>query len=266
MERIEYTRPPDLHGVDVMLAERVARRWRVFHETYAICTVLDADGEAEITYRGKLYRANAGEILLMEPGELHANTRITPPGTFRVLSVPPSLVAQAAGELGMGESPHWRYAKVSSPDYFRAFARLHASLEAPATALERESHFTECMNLLLNQCTEAGERRSGRAPPGNVRRCKDFILEHYAQPLTLDELARVSALSRFHLVRAFGAFFGLAPHAFQIHVRIEKAQRLLDAGLPPVSVAAETGFADQSHFTHHFARITGVTPGRYARG
>jgi AraC-like DNA-binding protein len=120
--------------------------------------------------------------------------------------------------------------------------------------------------LLLNQCTEAGERRSGSAPPGNVRRCKDFILEHYAQPLTLDELARVSALSRFHLVRAFGTFFGLAPHAFQIHVRVEKAQRLLDAGLSPASVAAETGFADQSHFTHHFVRITGLTPGRYARG
>lgn len=35
-ERIEWSRPLTPHGVDVLLVERSARRWRVFHETYTI--------------------------------------------------------------------------------------------------------------------------------------------------------------------------------------------------------------------------------------
>jgi AraC-like DNA-binding protein len=266
VERIEYTRPAELQGVEVMRVDRVARRWRVFHETYTVCTVLDAEGEAEFTYRARLHRADAGDILLMEPGELHANTRITPPGSFRVLFVPPSLVEQAAAELGASASPpHWKDVNVRQPDCWRPFVDLHASLEGPATALERESRFAACLKLLLSRCTERAAPRGAAAPAHNLQRCRDYLLQHYAQPVTLDQLATVSQLSRFHLVRAFAKAFGVPPHAYQLHVRVEKAQELLDAGMLPSRVAFETGFADQSHFTHHFMQVTGVTPRRYAR-
>jgi AraC-like DNA-binding protein len=265
-ESIQYTRPPELPGVDVMTVERVARRWRMFHETYTVCTVLDAEGEAELTYRGRLHHANAGDILLMEPGELHANTKITPPGSFRVLFVPPYVVEQAAAEFGMGASPpHWKEVKVSQPDCWQVFAGLHASLERPASALERASRFDACLKLLLNRCTERPQRRFAPVPAHKLQRCREYILEHYAQPLTLDQLAAVSELSRYHLVREFAKAFGVPPHGYQLHVRVERAQRLLDAGMSAASVAAQTGFADQSHFSHHFMQVTGVTPRRYAR-
>jgi AraC-like DNA-binding protein len=98
-----------------------------------------------------------------------------------------------------------------------------------------------------------------------LERCRRFILEHYAQPLSLHDLAEVSATSRSHLVRSFKQAFGLAPHAYHIHVRIEKARALLARGVPLASVAAEIGFADQSHFGRHFLQIVGVTPAKYAK-
>jgi AraC-like DNA-binding protein len=41
---------------------------------------------------------------------------------------------------------------------------------------------------------------------------------------------------------------------------------LLAAGVPIARVAAETGFADQSHLARHFKHLTGVTPGQYRKG
>ncbi len=40
---------------------------------------------------------------------------------------------------------------------------------------------------------------------------------------------------------------------------------MLRSGMPTVEVATSVGFADQSHFTHHFKRIMRVTPSEYAR-
>lgn len=95
-------------------------------------------------------------------------------------------------------------------------------------------------------------------------RARDFLRQHFTRTVSLEELARLTGLSRFHLVRAFAKEFGLPPHAYQIHVQIERAKALLDAGVLPAVVAAETGFSDQSHFTRHFKKIAGMTPRQYA--
>jgi len=50
-----------------------------------------------------------------------------------------------------------------------------------------------------------------------------------------------------------------------VHVRVERARRLLQKGTSPAIVAANLGFADQSHFGRHFKRIMHVTPIQYAR-
>jgi len=100
--------------------------------------------------------------------------------------------------------------------------------------------------------------------PG-LARARDFIRGHYKDSISLDDLATVSGLSRFHLAHSFVAAFGLPPHSFQIHVRVEKARSLLAAGISPALVAADTGFADQSHLIRHFRRINGITPKQYSR-
>ncbi len=49
--------------------------------------------------------------------------------------------------------------------------------------------------------------------------------------------------------------------------RLQRAQHLLDTtDLPITEIAAETGFAEISHFTHTFKRETGVSPHAYRRG
>lgn len=103
--------------------------------------------------------------------------------------------------------------------------------------------------------------------PGRRRleRCRQYIAEHSSEPLRLRELAQQCATTRFKLLRRFKKAFGVSPHAYQIGVRIDKARLLLERGDSLAGVAAETGFADQSHFSRHFTRMVGVTPAQYAR-
>ena len=95
----------------------------------------------------------------------------------------------------------------------------------------------------------------------------DDIEARFAEPVSLDELAAVGRLSRFHFARAFAQATGLAPHAFLMRRRLQEAKRLLretDLGL--AAIARACGYAHASHFSNSFRRAEGCSPGTYRRG
>jgi AraC family transcriptional regulator len=96
------------------------------------------------------------------------------------------------------------------------------------------------------------------------RTVRDYVHEHLAETISLDDLAAVAGLSRFHFARKFRATIGTAPHAYVLQQRVERARVLLQrTGTPIPEVAASCGFADQPHLTREFKKRVGVTPGRY---
>lgn len=46
-------------------------------------------------------------------------------------------------------------------------------------------------------------------------------------------------------------------------VRINEAKKLLEQGVKPLDAALQTGFGDQSHFSHFFLELIGLTSGQY---
>jgi AraC-like DNA-binding protein len=266
-ERIEISRPAALPGVGIMVVEHSTRRWRVFHENYSIGTVLDASGSGfEWSYRGKTHYTEAKNVTLIEPGEVHVSMKVKPATNFRVLYVDPSLLARQAKEMAIASStPHFRFANITDPALFRAFALLHASLENGTNTLEQQSRYVASMRLLLERCAENAPntelRQSNRL---HLFRARDFIWEYYAENITLDELHTLTGLSRFHLLRAFAKEFGVPPHTYLDLVRLAKARKFIAKGIPLAIVAAEVGFADQSHLNRHFVKTYGITPATYA--
>ena len=73
-------------------------------------------------------------------------------------------------------------------------------------------------------------------------------------------------MTREAFSRAFRRRHGLSPQPFRALLRLNAARRLLRAGVAPAAVAADTGFADQSHLGRDFRRAFGVTPARYRAG
>jgi AraC family transcriptional regulator len=100
-----------------------------------------------------------------------------------------------------------------------------------------------------------------------LERAMAHIRAHAADPLTLEELARVAGLSPYHFTRQFLARFGLSPMAEVRARRLELAAGRLaaDAAPPLVELAFDCGFESQEGFTRAFKRAFGVSPGRFRR-
>ncbi len=81
--------------------------------------------------------------------------------------------------------------------------------------------------------------------------------------MSLAELAALSGVSRFRLLRGFAREVGITPHAYLIQRRVRLAQQLLVNGQTFAQAALQVGFADRSHMTRAFVRQLGVTPARY---
>jgi AraC family transcriptional regulator len=102
--------------------------------------------------------------------------------------------------------------------------------------------------------------------PRAVALALQFIHENYARELTLSDIAAAVNLSPFHLARLFKRTLGVSPYQYVLQVRVTSARSLLVAGTGGSSlaeIAAAVGFADQSHLTRHFKRVTGVTPRQF---
>ena len=264
LESIRFLRPPELHGAEALWADDCCRRWRVFHETYTVSIGLELRGpEFEWTYRRRLYRSDVRKVMLMEPGELHANTRATAPAAFRVLFMPAELVGAAAKELGFAGTPHLRSGYSSDGRLFEVFARFHSSLEEEASVLERQSRLATCVRLFLEHCTDSPAARTADPTRASLHRARDFIGDRLDDNVSLDDVAAAAGLSRFHLVRAFRAAFGLPPHAYQVQMRLARARQLLAEGQSAAATAARLGFVDQSHLNRRFKQSLGVTPVQY---
>lgn len=102
--------------------------------------------------------------------------------------------------------------------------------------------------------------------PSALARAQHFIDHHLAERIGLADIANAACVSRYHFARMFRLSTGRSPMQYLLLRRIERAQQLLSSGRHSVStVAHELGFFDQSHFVNSFRRVTGATPGRFAR-
>src|SRR4029079_11325863 len=88
-----------------------------------------------------------------------------------------------------------------------------------------------------------------------------YIESHLAEPMTLDEIAAISGVSRFHIVRAFAAATGLPVMRYVRARRLSEAARALANGAPDIlALALEADYGSHKAFPRAFRDHFGVTP------
>src|SRR5436190_3114844 len=89
-----------------------------------------------------------------------------------------------------------------------------------------------------------------------------FIESHLASELTLDEIAPIGGISRFHMVRAFAAATGLSVMRYVRARRLTEAARALANGAPDIlGLALDADYGSHEAFTRAFRDQFGTTPG-----
>jgi AraC-like DNA-binding protein len=268
-ERAVYWRAADLGDLDLLRATFVRHSFaRHAHEGYAL-GVIERGAEA-FWYRGARHRAPAGSVVLINPGEVHTGQAAVATGwSYAMLYPEAELLRRVAAELAGRERaiPYFPEPVVHDPTLAAHIRRLHAILERSDETLERESQlFAVGARLVMRHAVERPEPRPAGIEVGRAALVRAYLEEHLAENVTLDELARLTSLSPFHLLRVFQRAVGLPPHAYLTQQRVWRAKKLLTTGMPIPQAALLSGFSDQSHLTRHFKRLVGVTPGQYATG
>jgi transcriptional regulator GlxA family with amidase domain len=94
----------------------------------------------------------------------------------------------------------------------------------------------------------------------------EAMIENYAEPLSTASLAAKVSLSVSQFDRRFKKRFLTTPRKYITNVRINAACQLLaSTELPIATIALQTGFYDQSHFTNQFTKAKGISPAQYRR-
>ncbi|WP_224244000.1 AraC family transcriptional regulator [Hyalangium gracile] len=266
-EESVFWRSEELGGLELLKATYITHTFAPHsHDGFAL-GVIERGTEA-FRYRGEMQYAPAGSVVLVNPGELHTGHAVQEGGwTYRMLYPELQMLEDVAADLGgrLRGTPFFRTAVVDDPDAALRIRALHASVEQPASTLERQSRLLAALSLLLarHSAPHVEVSHSGGEHEA-VRQARDYLEAYPGENVTLEQLAGLSGLSVFHFVRVFRREVGLPPHAYQIELRVRRARTLLRQGLPPGDVAAALGFSDQSHLTREFKRRVGLTPGRYA--
>jgi AraC-like DNA-binding protein len=144
-------------------------------------------------------------------------------------------------------------------------ARLAAS-SRHADALALEESAIEVAEAVV--AAAAGTLGSPSAPGARdqrrISRALRHLEAHAARRLSLDELARVACMSKYHFLRTFRRAVGLTPHAFLVGLRLRQAAAALRAtGAPVARVALDAGFGDLSEFHGQFRAAFGTSPGAF---
>lgn len=259
-ETLAYYRPPAAAGVELLSARSSFEPWHVYHEQYAVCATRTA--ATHIRYRGKVDPVVDRSVCFFEPGEVHRTLKVHKRSDFMVLFMRPEFLEHAFAE--MGGTASFNMIPEPTAGLFDAVYAFAQSVEAGAEPLEQQSRLALCLEHFRRCSAHPG--KAPRTPTSReIGLARSYLVERYDRAVTLEELGRACGVSKFHLVRQFARHVGLPPHAFQVHVRIERARELLRRGLPAVEVAMIVGFADQSHLNRHFRRIWGMTASEFAR-
>ncbi len=266
LSRTKVWRPQHLQSIELVHGVSKSHSLpRHFHEELEL-GIRQGDGW-RFNYRGVIHSVPSDTLVVIQPGEAHyAESKSDRDRVFRGLRIGTDLLQQVATEVAGRKTdlPFFPMPLVHDRDLNKQIVRVHQVLSQSSSQLEQQTLILDLLAKLILRCAKnspclakLGEERQ---PVGRVRA---YIEENYDREISLEQLARVASLSSFHLNREFRKTFGLPPHAYQIQVRILQAKRLLRKEWLIEKVAAETGFASQSHFGSHFKRLVCVTPRQY---
>jgi len=124
---------------------------------------------------------------------------------------------------------------------------------------------TRVLALPCAVLTEELPRFQGGLSHDVLRRVVEHVDAHLGERMSLDQLAGLAGMSRFHFARQFRISTGQSPMGYVRQARIERATAILrERNTTIARVAVNLGFADQSHFTRTFGRFVGVSPKSFA--
>ncbi len=149
-------------------------------------------------------------------------------------------------------------------DHDRAREAFFATPVVPKQRLESVAEllgvFAEHLSIKSNQLA----MQQASAEPPVITRAKQFIEDHYAEEISLGQVAAAVHTSLFYFCKIFKRHTGINFTEYVSRIRTEKAKSLLlNPNLRVSEIAYEIGFQSLTHFNRVFKKIVGESPTAY---
>lgn len=185
------------------------------------------------------------------------------PGFLSLFTVEPYFRLEASFRYGL----HLTEAQVAAAAAVLDLIRQEGETPAPGQELALSSLALYLLTQLCRWYSEQHPAVADAASPAPARALQvvyDLVSRRYADPLSLDDLARAANLERTYFCRLFRRATGIPPMEFLAQYRVQVACRLLQQTPDSITaIAGQVGFGDVSHFSRTFSRLVGVPPSRY---
>lgn len=159
-----------------------------------------------------------------------------------------------------------RRGRPSSNRILENLRRLRELQGEPDTEFQTRSVLSETWLLLLDELRNHSNAlpQTGAEQRDRLRGMIAYIHRHYADKLTLSEIAKAVGVSGREASRCFKKNIGQSPVEYLIAFRLNEAKKLLrESGLPIMEIGLRCGFSDSAYFGRAFRAAFGVTPGAY---
>lgn len=223
------------------------------HANASVSFLLDGSYSEDLT--GKTYKRTPGDIKFIAADELHRCNNYKQ-GTRKINIELPGDLLQSLD--------------VNQDDIENTLATHQQSkftlLKIYRELSDQPNVSAASMQLLLYELLHpsSGEKTHHRHAPLWVSRLKELLAEQYTGQLNLAEIAAILNVHPVTISRYFPVYFDVTLSEYLRNIRVEKALSLIKGTQKSLTeIGLTCGFADQSHFTHTFKKVTGYLPKEY---
>lgn len=234
-----------------------------FHEYYVIGFI--EKGQRFLSCKNKEYIIESGDLLLFNPRDNHACEQIDGKTLdYRCINIQPEIMGKAVFEItGKEYLPYFTPQVIFHSELVTLLRELHQIIMEEEKDFRKEEIFFFLLEQLVEEYTEQAMPTENAGQSTEARAICEFLEKHYMENITLNDLCKLTGLSKYYLLRSFTKQKGISPYSYLETIRIDKAKKMLERGILPIDVALQTGFTDQSHFSNFFKKFIGLTPKQY---
>ncbi|WP_367986524.1 AraC family transcriptional regulator [Vibrio sp. NTOU-M3] len=255
-----FKRSTQLPNVELRIADRSTACYQAHSHDEFSFGVID-DGQALYANRKRQYHVRKGDIVTINPSDVHACNPQAGDWSYRMLFVDARWMGEIQQEVVQSQQQDYfafEHDLERRLDLSQTFNQLFAALYHDNSTLNAEILLFE---FVAGCSALASEPKVASMPL--LHQVKEKLLDQVDSNHQLDDLAKDVDMNRYQLLRAFKHQYGLPPHAFLMDEKIKRAKVLLRQGYSLTETALQLGFSDQAHFQRQFKKKAAVTPKFY---
>ena len=234
-----------------------------FHDAYSIGIIEQGIEKLDIADK-KGILAHANTVIVINPYEIHANSYYDhDPWAYRIVYI--SLEAMQYAQRQMGLFPNntlsFPHMGIDDAELYRLILDFHMD-----TGQLYLTKLQAMLGHLIRHYAAIKPESDNSQYHQNIGEAAHFIRQHCGDKIAIDELAARYAMDKYKFIRSFKQQTGLTPVSYLLLHRINHSKALIAQDMPILDVALESGFYDQSHYTHYFKKYIGISPLTYKKG